>query len=157
MIQSVSKVGTSTKDKQKDENKKKLKKRKRWRSFHFFVIVSSVLILVMWGIIIFGGHKAPPRTIDFAKNGEALLFMVDAAIKRYAIYEGNRYPEELSNLVPKYLTLRKEELFRLEKLSYQTDAKAGYRLSLAKTKPGQMNIILTPKGVEFSPPARQGA
>ncbi len=154
MLHSVSEVGTSMREKREKGEEKKEKK--KWGPFRYFVIVCSVLILVMWGIIIFGGQKAPPRTVDFAKKGRVLLFMVDGAIKRYAHYEGNRYPQKLSNLVPKYLTLRKEELFHLDKLSYQTDPKAGYRLSLAKAKPGEMKVILTPGGIEYTQPPSSG-
>ncbi|NVM24525.1 MAG: hypothetical protein HWN70_01240 [Desulfobacterales bacterium] len=158
MLYSVSEVGTSIKEKREKGEERKEKEKKKWGPFQYFVIVSSALILVMWGVIIFGGQKAPPRTIDFAKKGRVLLFMVDGALKRYAHYEGNEYPEKLSDLVPKYLILRKEELFQLEELSYQRDPKAGYRLSLAKTKTGEMNVILTPGGIEYiQPPSSGGA
>jgi len=156
MLHSVSEVGASIQEKRKGEDAKKLRKRKRWGPFRYFVVVSCVLILVMWGIIIFGGQKAPPKTIDFAKKGRVLLFMVDGAVKRYAHYEGERYPEKLSNLVPKYLLLKTDELFHLEKLLYQRDPKAGYRLSLAKIKPGEMSIILSPKGIEYAQPPSSG-
>jgi hypothetical protein len=154
MLHSVSEVGTSMREKREKGEEKKEKK--KWGPFHYFVIVCSVLILVMWGIIIFGGQKAPPRMVDFAKKGRVLLFMVDGALKRYAHYEGNRYPERLSKLVPKYLSLRKEELFNLDRLSYQRDPKGGYSLSLAKTKPGEMNVILSAKGIEYSRPPSSG-
>jgi len=154
MLHSVSEVGTSIKEKlEKGEEKKE---KKKWGPLHYFVIVSCALILVMWGIIIFGGQKAPPRTVDFVKKGRVFLFMIDGALKRYAHYEGSRYPERLSNLVPKYLSLSKEELFHLERLAYQRDPKAGYRLSLAKTKPGEMKVILSVKGIEYSRPPSSG-
>ena len=156
MLHSVSEVGTSIREKREKGEEKKEKK--KWGPFRYFVLLSSVLILVMWGIIIFGGQKAPPRTVDFAKKGRVLLFMVDGALKRYAHYEGSRYPEKLSNLVPKYLSLSKEELFHLDRLAYQRDPKAGYRLSLAKAKPGEMKVILTPEGIEYThPPSSGGA
>ena len=83
--------------------------------------------------------------------------MVDGAIKRYAHYEGNNYPEKLSNLVPKYLSLGKDQLFYLEKLSYKRDPRIGYRLSVANPKTGEMNVILTPKGIEYTQPSSGGA
>jgi len=159
MIRSVSEVGTSIIDKRERKDEEKLEKKKRWGPFHYFVTISSVLILVMWGIIILGGYKAPvtTATVDFTKKGRVLLFMVDGAIKRYAHYEGNRYPEQLTDLIPKYLSLRESETFHLKTLSYKRDSKIGYRLSLASPKLGEMNIILTPKGVEHTPPSREGA
>ena len=157
MLHSVSEVGTSIKDKREKTTDKEDKKKKKRGPFQYFVIISSVLILVMWGVIIFGGQPAPPRKIDFAKKGRVLLFMVDGAIKRYAHYEGDKYPEKLSNLVPKYLSLRKDELFHLEKLSYQKDPKTGYRLSVANPKAGEMNVILSPKGIEYTRPSSGGA
>jgi len=157
MLYSVSEGGTSIKDKREKEEERRRKEKKKWGPFQYFVVVSSVLILVMWGVIIFGGQPAPSRTVDFAKKGRVLLFMVDSALKRYAHYERNRYPEKLSDLVPKYLSLRKDEIFHLNKLSYKRDPKTGYRLSLAKTKPGVMNIILSPKGIEYTHPSSEGA
>jgi len=156
MIRSVSEVGTSITDKREKKDEGKLRKKKRWGPFHYFVTIASVLILVMWGVIIFGGQKAPPRTIDLSKKGRVLLFMVDGAIKRYALYEGDRYPEQLTDLIPKYLSLRESEAFHLNKLSYERDSKIGYRLSLASPKPGEMNVILTPKGIEYALPSQEG-
>lgn len=83
--------------------------------------------------------------------------MVDGAVKRYALYEGNRYPEKLADLIPGYLPLRDDEASHLERLSYRLDPRAGYRLSLARVKPGEMNIILTPTGVEYTAPSGGGA
>ncbi len=153
MLHSVSKVGTSLKDKREKGEEERRKKKKKWGPFQYFVVVSSVLIMVMWGVIIFGGQPAPPRTIDLAKKGRVLLFMVDGALKRYAHYEGNRYPEKLSDLIPKYISLRKDELFHLNKLSYKRDPKVGYQLSFAKPKAGDMNVILSPKGIEYTQPS----
>ena len=156
MLHSVSEVGTTIKDK-REKSAKKGEKKKKWGPFHYFVIVSSVLILVMWGVIIFGGQPAPTRSVDFAKKGRVLLFMVDGAIKRYAHYEGNTYPDNLASLVPKYLTLRKEELVHLRKLSYKRDPRIGYQLSFANPTSGQMNVILSPKGIEYTSPSTEGA
>lgn len=155
MIQSVSEIGTSIKEKREQEEKKK---KKRWGPFRYFVIVSSVLILVMWGYIIFGGQELPATiaTVDYGKQGRVLLFMVDGAIKRYAHYEGNKYPDPLTDLIPRYLSL--EVKLHLEKqLLYQSDPKVGYRLSLASPEPGEMNLILTSKGVEYTAPSEEGA
>jgi len=152
MIQSVSEVGTSIKEKREQEEKKK---KKRWGPFHYFVIVSSVLILVMWGYIIFGGQELPTSiaTADYGKQGRVLLFMVDGALKRYAHYEGNRYPEKLTDLVPKYVSLRGGQIVHLQQLAYERASDVGYRLSLVKPDPGEMNVVLTPKGIEYTAPA----
>ena len=152
MIQSVSEVGTSIKKKREQDEKKR---KKRWGPFHYFVIVSSVLILVMWGYIMFGGQELPATiaTVDYGKQGRVLLFMVDGALKRYAHYEGNAYPERLTDLVPKYISLQGEQILHLKQLAYQRDSGTGYRLSLAKPEPGEMNLILTPKGIEYTAPS----
>ena len=157
MIHSVSKIGTSLIDKRKKSAEKKLKEKKKRGPFQYFIVVSSVLILVMWGVILFGGQKAPARTGSFAKNERVLLFMVDSAIKRYAHYEGNKYPEELYNLAPKYLPMREDQLYHLNKLSYQRLPKEGYLLSLANPKPGEMEITISPKGIKYSLSSREGA
>jgi len=157
MIQSVSEGGTTLRDKREKEKEEKEKKKRKWGPLHYFVGISSVLILVMWGVVILGGQKAPPRTADLAKEGRAFLFMVDGAIKRYALYERDRYPEHLTDLIPKYLSLRETETFHLKKLFYKRDSKIGYRLSFASPELGEMDIILTPKGIEYTPPSQGGA
>lgn len=157
MLHSVSEVGTSMQEKREDEVERKLKEKKKWGPFRYFVIVSSVVIAVMWGVIIFGGKKAPPRSIGHATKGRVLLFMVDGAIRRFALYEGNKYPGQLTDLVPDYVSLRENELSLLRKLSYQRDPQVGYRLTLANPTPGEMTIILSPKGVQYTTPASGGA
>jgi len=156
MIQSVSEVGKSIEEKREEEEKKK---KKRWGPFQYFVIASSVVILVMWAYILFGGQELPPRitTIDYGKQGRVLLFTVDGALKRYAHYEGNKYPEQLTDLIPKYLSLEGSQILNLKKLVYQTNPETGYRLSLATPERGEMNVILTPKGLEITGPSEEGA
>ena len=149
MLLSVSEVGISLKDKRKKAFEKKAETKKKWGPFRYFTITSSVLLLIMWGVIIFGGQEASVRTGDFAKDERGFLFMVNGALKRYAHYEGNKYPEQLSDLIPKYLSLGEEDLIHLEILSYQRVPNAGYRLSLANPKPGTMNIVISPKGIQY--------
>ena len=82
--------------------------------------------------------------------------MVDGAIKRFANYEGKRYPERLIDLIPKYLDLAKVDLAHLNSLSYQKDARVGYRLTLKNPKEGQMGISITPQGIQYGSPSREG-
>ena len=156
MLQSVSEVGSGILDKRERASEKKLKEKKKWGPFHYFVIASSVLILVMWGVILFGGQKPPASGVDFTSQPRLLLFMVDTSLKRYAYYEGNRYPSTLKNLIPKYLSFREKDLYLLDRLSYQRDSKMGYMLSLSKAVPGQMKITISSKGIAYEPPTDGG-
>jgi hypothetical protein len=122
-------------------------RQKKWGPFHYFMVVSCVLILVMAGIVILGGQPPPQQMAGIAKKGRVFLFMVHGALKRYAHYEGNAYPENLDGLVPRYLPMKPSELPLLKRLRYQRDPEAGYRLSLTETTQGEMEIILTPGGV----------
>lgn len=153
MLVSVSAVGTTIKGKREKiaEQKEKTKEKKKRTPFHYFVMVSSVMILVMWGVILFGGQKAPAGAADLSSQPRVLLFMVDGALKRFAHYEGNQFPSQLTELIPKYLSLRKEDISLLDMVSYTRDPSLGYRLSLAKPKPGDMNIVISPKGVRYEP------
>jgi len=152
MLTSVSAVGTKIMDRRERAIEEKSKGKKPWGPFRYFVLASSVLIGVMWGVILFGGESAPAGTTDFSSNPRALLFMVDSSIKRYAHYEKKGYPEQLAALSPKYLRLDKGSLAaQMSMLSYQRDPNEGYTLSLARTKPDDMAIILTPKGVKHKP------
>jgi len=159
MLQAVSGAGTSLRSKREKHSEKELEKEKKkaWGPFQYFVVVSSVLIAVMWGVIIFGGpEKATGHRLDFEKQERVFLFMVNGSIKRYAYYEGNKYPEELSDLIPRYLPMRKEDIHQLDRLSYARDPKTGYRLSLANPKPGTMNIFISPNGIKYEFPIIEG-
>ncbi len=149
MLVSVSAVGTSIKGKREKFAEHKAKEKKKKTPFHYFVMVSSVMILVMWGVILFGGQKAPAGAADLGNQPRVLLFMVDGALKRFAHYEGNKYPIQLVDLIPKYLPIRKEDIPLLDIVSYTPDPSLGYRLSLAKPRPGDMNVIISPKGVRY--------
>jgi len=156
MLHSVSAVGTGLTEKQAKAIEKKAKKKKKWGPFQYFLTVSSTLILVMWMVIIFGGQKAPEKSgvvLERGKANRVLLFLVDGALKRYAHYEGNRYPETLSDLVPKYIQMRKDQTHLLNRLSYVKSPGTGYELSIADAGAGDMNIILTPRGVKYAKPS----
>ncbi|NIR16868.1 MAG: hypothetical protein GWN86_24290, partial [Desulfobacterales bacterium] len=92
--------------------------------------------------------KPPTGTVDVTQNSRVLLFLVDSAIKRYAHYEGNNYPEKLTDLIPKYLSLGDNQATQLIGLYYERDPEIGYRLALANPTPGEMRIIITPSGIQ---------
>jgi hypothetical protein len=157
MLHSLTAVGTTLKQRKDKEQQRKDKEQKRRGPFGYFVIVSCVLIAVMWGVILFGKNPAPPASAELAGKERVLLFMVDGALKRYALYQGNTYPAALSDLLPDYLSLRTGETGLLTRLSYQKDPTLGYRLRLSNPGPGEMNLILTPKGIEYTAPGSTGA
>jgi len=150
MLQAVSVVGTSMADKKaKVHEKDRDKKKKELGPFHYFVIAACVLISVMWVVIIFGGEKAPGKKMDYAKQERVFLFMVGTSLKRYHNYEKKRYPEKLSDLVPKYLSMATEDLHYLEMLSYKKEKNTGYTLSFTSPKPGSLSIIISPQGIKY--------
>jgi hypothetical protein len=147
MLTSVSEGGTRIQDRREKAVEEKLKEKKKWGPFRYFVLSAAVLILVLWGVIFFGGEKPPANATNIASNPRAFLFMVDSSIKRYAHYEKKGYPERLSDLIPKYLRLKSQDPLSL--LSYRKDPKEGYGLSLAKKTPGEKAIILSPQGIRY--------
>ena len=163
MLQSVSEVGTALEDKQERATKQHLeKKKKKWGPFQYFMIISGVLIAVMWGVILFGGQKAPTGTANILEQGKAgrvFLFLVDGALKRYAHYEGNKYPDQLMDLIPDYLKIQEDQVRYLNSLKYELDddPNIGYKLSFAFKKPGEMNIILTSQGLKYTQPVESGS
>jgi len=157
MVQAVSGAGTSLKGKREKHTEKELDKKKPWGPFRYFVVLSSVLIAVMWGVIIFGGQQAPVEAMDVTKNERVFLFMVDSCIKRYANHQKGNYPESLMDIVPKYLPLRGDNLIYLERLSYKKDPQEGYLLSLVNTKPGEMKIIISAKRIRYASSSKEGA
>ncbi|MBW2066633.1 MAG: hypothetical protein JRJ03_17110 [Deltaproteobacteria bacterium] len=157
MQHSLSEVGDTIKDKRaKSVEKRKEKKKKKWGAFQYFVLVSCVLILAMWGFILFGGQEPPRNRADFGAQPRVLLFMVDSAIKRYAHYEGDNYPDELRDLIPKYLNMAREDMKFLGMLKYRRDPEMGYLLTLVNGSKESVNIILTPKGIRYSPKGPKG-
>ena len=107
------------------------------------------MIVVMWGVILFGGEKPLGKPLDVDANPRVFLFMVDSAVKRYHHYEHNIYPEKLSDLVPKYLPLGEDSIVHLSKLVYQRDPIVGYSLYPVSTKPGEMKITMSAKGISY--------
>lgn len=149
MLTSVSEGGTQILDRRDRAVEERFKEKKKWGPFRYFIVSTSVLIVVMWGVILFGGEKAPSGSANLASNPRAFLFMVDSSIKRYAHYEKKGYPEQLSTLVPKYLRIDKKSLDQLSLLSYRKDPKEGYTLSLAKKIPGEKAVVLSPRGIQY--------
>jgi hypothetical protein len=149
MLTSVSEGGSQIQDRREKIVHEKLKERRKWGPFRYFLIVSAVLIAVMWGVIFFGGEKAPAGSANIAENPRAFLFMVDSALKRYAHYEKAGYPERLTDLVPKYLRVGKGSVDQLRLFSYQKDPNEGYVLSLAKKAPGEKTVVISAKGVQY--------
>lgn len=154
MLQSVSEVDSNLRERQQNNTEKT--KKKKWGPYRYFLTASSILIMMICGVILFGGQPPPQRTADFVKNDRVFLFMVDGALKRYAHYEGNEYPERLSDLVSMYLSLKDPDLFHLEKFSYERDPTAGYRLCLMEQDNSEMKILLSSKGIKHGPLATEG-
>jgi hypothetical protein len=148
MRTSVSAVGTSIQDKRVKAAEKKEEGKKKWAPFHYFVVVAGVLILVMWGVILFGGQQVPGGSADYEGQPRLMLFMVDSAIKRYAHYQANQYPANLTDLIPTYLRVSDKDLPHLKGLVYERNPALGYRLSFAKPRPGE-NIVITAKGIKY--------
>jgi hypothetical protein len=151
MMTSVSAVGASIRDKKERAADGRAKEKKKLTAFHYFVIFTSMLILLMWGFILFGGQGFPESqsNINLAGNTRVLLFMVDGGIKAYAHANGNKYPQKLLDLVPDYLSIGSEQLRHLTLLSYEIDPEKGYRLFLADPNPGEMHIIISADGILY--------
>jgi len=149
MLTSISDGGSKIQDRRQKAAEGKQKIKKKWGPFRYFLASSSVLILVMWGVILFGGEKPPASTTKLASNPRAFLFMVDSSLKRYAHFEKKGYPEKLADLVPKYLRIDSANLDELKLFSYRKDPKEGYRLSLAKKTPDEQAVVLSPQGVQY--------
>jgi len=151
MITSVSAVGATILDKKERAADGRAKVKKKLAAFHYFIILTSTLILTMWGFILFGGQEFPDfeGNVNLAGNTRVLLFMVDGGIKNYAHANGNIYPERLPDLVPDYLSIGSDQLHYLALLSYEKDPKIGYRLFLADPKPGEMHIIISAHEIQY--------
>jgi hypothetical protein len=156
MLQTIHVGGDKLKDKREQAAQREFTKKKKWEWgwFQYFLLSSSVLILTMWGLILFGQpEKASGRLQKHIKNERVLLFLVDSAIKRYHHYEKKGYPETLTELLPKYLPFEGAQLNQLNRVIYNKDPDVGYRLYLTNPKSGAMHITLTAKGIEHEAPS----
>jgi hypothetical protein len=136
--------------------KRKENQKNNWGLFHLYVLVSAALIIAMWGVIIRGGEPPPARTLHVVERPTVCLFLVDGAIRRYTHYQGGGYPAKLSELLPRYFPIPKEKLSCLDTLSYSTDPRGGYRLTLTDRSTGDVIIMLSPQGViNRSPSVRE--
>ena len=159
MMTSISAVGTTMRDKKERVAAGRAKVKKKLTAFHYFIILTSTLILAMWGFILFGGQEFPDfeGNVNLAGNTRVLLFMVDGGIKNYAHANGNTYPQRLPDLVPDYLSISSDQLRHLALLSYERDPKTGYRLFLTNPKPGEMHIIISAHGIQYQLPSEKEA
>jgi len=159
MMTSISAVGATIRDKKERAADGRAKVKKKLTVFHYFIILTSTLILVMWAFILFGGQEFPDfeGNVNLAGNTRILLFMVDGGIKNYAHANGSIYPERLPDLVPDYLSIGSDQLRHLALLSYEKDSKIGYRLFLADPKPGEMRIIISAHGIQYQLPSEKEA
>ena len=161
MLQSISRVDTAIGRRHEKATHKRLStKKKTWGPFHYFVTASSLLILAMWGTILFGGQKAPSvisNSHEGGKAGRVFLFMVDNAIRRYAHHENNGFPLGLVELVPDYLKIKGQQMPLLKQLTYKRDEnpKIGYSLSFEAPKEDDLDIIITSQGLHHVQPGAQ--
>jgi hypothetical protein len=129
--------------------------KKHWGAFRISLLISATLIIAMWGLIIRGGEPPPSRTAAVAERPTVLLFLIDTALRRYAHYEKRGYPEQLSDIDPKYVPLRQEELSSLERFPYSTNPAEGYHLGLIDRSTGNVTIVLSPQGIVYMLPSNR--
>ena len=153
MFRTVAGVGVTLKDKREKSVEKKAGKKIKLGPFHYFVMICSVMIVVMWGVILFGGQKPVGKPLDVDQNPRVFLFLVNNAIKRHHHYERGMFPDKLEDLVPRYMPLNKEDMVHFNKLAYRKDKEKGYTLSFVKSKPGEMKITISSEGITYTVPA----
>ena len=157
MITSVSAVGASIRDKKERATDGRAKEKKKLTAFHYFVIITSALILAMWGFILLGGEEFPESegNVDFARNTRVLLFMVDGIIKDYAHTKGNGYPDTLHELPQDYLStdLKKFLDSHPDLLSYKRDPETGYKLVLKESE--DMHIVISADRIQYEVPKEE--
>lgn len=114
-----------------------------------FVSVSLLLIFVMIGINVYWRYDLPGVIPGVETRDGSLLFLTDSALRRYALYENNRYPDTLTQLVPRFLPLGPPEARLLAAMNYERDAVSGYLLSLIGAHEAVPELTMTCEGIKL--------
>jgi hypothetical protein len=130
---SLQEVKGETSRREQDEEDVRVGLQKAWRPTYIQAVVALglVLVLVLVGLQLHWSQTEPrPRIILDLTQPVELLAGVQAALEEYYLAKGNRYPENLYDLVPEFLSDEGRNLRALSYLLYNRAVSEGYFLRI---------------------------
>ena len=148
---SLNDVTSETTMREQEEEDRRVGLHKKWRPTYIesVLTIGLVLVLVLVGLRFFWDRTElrPPITLD-VNNPVELLAEFQAILARYSVANGNRYPDSLHELLPRYLNDAAENIRVLRYLEYNLNERQGY---LLRFKPGSPisgeNLIATAQDI----------
>ncbi|MFC1532526.1 hypothetical protein ACFL7M_04045 [Thermodesulfobacteriota bacterium] len=92
-----------------------------------------------------------PQTNLNADNQIRLLTNLQFSLERYATAHGDRYPENLYDLLPDFLAETEQNRYVLSMLDYELDQPEGYMLKIKKNAPfSGKKLVATAEEIRFA-------
>jgi hypothetical protein len=137
---------------EQEEEDRRVGLHKKWRPTYIesVLMIGLLLALVLVGLRFYWDRTElrPAITLD-VNNPVELLAEFQAILARYSVANGNRYPDSLHELLPRYLNDAAENIRVLRYLEYNLNERQGYLLRL---KPGSPisgeNLIATAQDID---------
>jgi hypothetical protein len=136
---------------EQEEEDRRVGLHKKWRPTYIesVLMIGLLLVLVLVGLRFYWDRTElrPAITLD-VNNPVELLAEFQAILARYSVANGNRYPDSLHELLPRYLNDAAENIRVLRYLEYNLNERQGY---LLRFKPGSPisgeNLIATAEDI----------
>jgi hypothetical protein len=141
---------TSIKKEAEEDRRVGVKEKKRLTYLQWVCIVGAVIILILAALRFhWSESEFRPRTVLDVTEPVELLAALQQALAQYSAEHGNRYPDEVYELIPDYLGDVAENRGALGHLSYSLDENAGYRLRIKSGSPlSGETVVATALGIQ---------
>lgn len=150
-------VKSETTMREQEEEDRRIGLHKKWHPTYIesVVLIGLVLLLGLVGLRFYWDRTELKSaiTLDVTDPVE-LLAEFQAILAHYSVANGNRYPDSLLELMPRYLTDAAENRRVLRHFDYNLNKREGYLLRIKLRSPiSGENLIATAQGIY---PVRQG-
>jgi hypothetical protein len=149
---SLNDVKSETTMREQEEEDRRVGLQKKWHPTYIVSVltIGLVLVLVLVGLRFYWDRTELRSAITLDVNNPVeLLAEFQAILARYSVANGNRYPDSLHELLPRYLNDAAENIRVLRYLEYNLNERQGYLLRL---KPGSPisgeNLIATAQDID---------
>lgn len=133
------------------EEARRLGLAKKWRPTYIQAVltIGALLALLLIGLRFYWSSPVPHRKVILNPASPMRLFAtLQTALEYYAITNGGRYPDNLNELLPKYIDDISQNRKVLRQLKYELDLREGYVLKMRDKAPFPgKDLVVTAKGV----------
>lgn len=148
---SLNDVKSETSMREQEEEDRRVGLHKKWRPTYIELVltIGLVLVLILVGLRFYWDQTElrSAITVDVTDPVE-LLAEFQELLARYAVANGNRYPDSLHELLPRYLNDAAANLRVLRYLDYNLNEREGYLLRLRPGSPvSGENLIATAEDI----------